>query len=93
MNIIFALIVYLLTIWAPAPEVRYDTGVITSRSYVEDGDYMVTTIETSDGNLWDVLDYTAPIGDSIIIEFDTMGTPDNIYDDAITGVVTFSEIN
>lgn len=90
MKIIFTLIVYLLTIWAPAPEVRYDTGVITSRSYVED---MVTTIETSDSNLWDVLDYTAPIGDNIIIEFDTMGTPDNIYDDAITGVVTFSEIN
>ncbi|RHO64949.1 hypothetical protein DW088_01725 [Butyricicoccus sp. AM05-1] len=43
------------------PETRTIAGEIYSVSYpTDDRDYCVTTIETEDGNFWNIEDYVAP---------------------------------
>lgn len=70
------------------PETRTIAGEIYSVSYpTDDRDYAITTIETSDGNLWDTEDYVAPRNVKVAVTFDTMGT-ETILDDEIVQIVT-----
>ena len=49
-------------------------------------DWAITTIKTSDGNLWKVDDYFAPRFTTLHVTFNTMGT-DDITDDEIIQIV------
>lgn len=70
------------------PETRTIAGEIYSVSYpTDDRDYCVTTIETEDGNLWNIEDYVAPRNIKLAVTFDTMGT-ETILDDEIVQIVT-----
>ena len=46
---------------------RATQGEVTSRIYIEDGDYVNTTLTTTDGEAWIAEGYTAPIGDKVLI--------------------------
>ena len=70
------------------PEARTIAGEIYSVSYpTDDRDYCVTTIETEDGNLWNIEDYVAPRSVKLAVTFDTKGT-ETILDDEIVQIVT-----
>lgn len=70
------------------PETRTIAGEIYSVSYpTDDRDYCVTTIETEDGNLWNIEDYVAPRNVKLAVTFDTMGT-ETILDDEVLQIVT-----
>lgn len=70
------------------PETRTIAGEIYSVSYpTDDRDYAITTIETSDGNLWDIEDYVAPRSVKLAVTFDTMNTA-TILDDEVLQIVT-----
>ena len=70
------------------PETRTIAGEIYSVSYpTDDRDYAITTIETEDGNLWNIEDYVAPRNVKLAVTFDTMGT-ETILDDEIAQIVT-----
>lgn len=70
------------------PETRTIAGEIYSVSYpTDDRDYCVTTIETEDGNLWDIEDYVAPRSVKLAVTFDTMHT-ETILDDEVLQIVT-----
>lgn len=70
------------------PETRTIAGEIYSVSYpTDDRDYAITTIETSDGNLWAIEDYVAPRSVKLAVTFDTMGT-ETILDDEVLQIVT-----
>lgn len=70
------------------PETRTIAGEIYSVSYpTDDRDYAITTIETSDGNLWNVEDYVAPRSVKLAVTFDTMNT-ETILDDEVLQIVT-----
>lgn len=70
------------------PETRTIAGEIYSVSYpTDDRDYCVTTIETEDGNLWNVEDYVAPRSVKLAVTFDTMNT-ETILDDEVLQIVT-----
>lgn len=69
-------------------ETRTVSGVVYAIDYpTDDRDYAITTIETEDGNLWDVEDYVAPRNAKVAVTFDTMGT-ETILDDEIVQIVT-----
>lgn len=69
-------------------ETRTIAGEIYSVSYpTDDRDYAITTIETEDGNLWNVEDYVAPRSVKLAVTFDTMNT-ETILDDEILQIVT-----
>lgn len=70
---------------------RVAQGEIASRTYIESGDYMNTELVTTDGEAWIVEDYTAPIGDKVLIIYDRCDK-DTIYDDAIIYIIHFTEI-
>ena len=53
----------------------------------DDRDYAITTIETEDGNLWDIEDYVAPRSVKLAVTFDTMNT-ETILDDEVLQIVT-----
>lgn len=53
----------------------------------DERDYCITTIETEDGNLWEIEDYIVPRSAKLLVTFDNNGTPDNIYDDIITQII------
>lgn len=70
------------------PETRTIAGEIYSVSYpTDDRDYAITTIETEDGNLWDIEDYVAPRSVKLAVTFDTMNT-ETILDDEVLQIVT-----
>lgn len=70
------------------PETRTIAGEIYSVSYpTDDRDYAITTIETEDGNLWDIEDYVAPRSVKLAVTFDTMNTA-TILDDEVLQIVT-----
>lgn len=98
MKTIFMLIIYMISMFGGnvnnnTPNTRYDVGVITDSFIFEpDGSNNVTFVTPSDGNEWIIENFSGNIGDTIIVEFDTMNTPDNIYDDSITGVISYSKI-
>ena len=70
------------------PETRTIAGEIYSVSYpTDDRDYCVTTIETEDGNLWNVEDYVAPRSVKLAVTFDTMNT-ETLLDDEVLQIVT-----
>lgn len=70
------------------PETRTIAGEIYSVSYpTDDRDYCVTTIETEDGNLWNIEDYVAPRSVKLAVTFDTMNT-ETILDDEVLQIVT-----
>lgn len=74
-------------------ETRTIAGEIYSVSYpTDDRDYCVTTIETEDGNLWDIEDYVAPRSVKLAVTFDGMNT-DTILDDKIVQIVTVWNAN
>lgn len=91
------LLASLMTATAAAPaanpienksETRTIAGEIYSVSYpTDDRDYCVTTIETEDGNLWDIEDYVAPRSVKLAVTFNTMET-ETILDDEIVQIVT-----
>lgn len=67
----------------PAPHDHY---VTTGRYYLD------STVITADGNIWDyqadtINDRPAENAMPVYVAFDDNGTPDNIYDDAILGLV------
>ena len=69
-------------------ETRTIAGEIYSVSYpTDDRDYAITTIETEDGNLWDIEDYVAPRSVKLAVTFDTMNTA-TILDDEVLQIVT-----
>ena len=69
-------------------ETRTIAGEIYSVSYpTDDRDYAITTIETSDGNLWTIEDYVAPRSEKLAVTFDTMNT-ETILDDEVLQIVT-----
>lgn len=100
MKTIFMLIIYMISMLGgninnsnSTPNIRYDVGVVTDCFYFEaTNDYNVTFVTPSDGNEWIIENFSGNVGDTIIVEFDTMNTPDDIYDDSITGVISFSQI-
>ncbi len=67
---------------------RVDTGVFTSVEYTEE--HCLMEIETSDGNLWIVEDYIAPIGAECTVVFNTHGTSE-VFDDSIKTIITVAE--
>ena len=70
------------------PETRTIAGEIYSVSYpTDDRDYCVTTIETEDGNIWNIEDYVAPRNVKLAVTFDTMNT-ETILDDEVLQIVT-----
>jgi hypothetical protein len=69
-------------------ETRTVAGSVYAIDYpTETRDYAITTIETSDGNLWDIEDYVAPRSVKLAVTFDTKGT-ETILDDEIVQIVT-----
>lgn len=52
----------------------------------DERDYAITTIQTSDGHLWEVEDYFAPRFTTLHVTFDTKGT-DDVTDDEIIQIV------
>ena len=67
---------------------RTVSGVVYAIDYpTDDRDYAITTIETDDGNLWDVEDYVAPRSVKLAVTFDTMNT-ETILDDEVLQIVT-----
>ena len=67
----------------PAPHARYTT---TGRYYLDN------TVITADGNIWDystdtISDRPAENAMPVYVAFDDNGTADNIYEDAILGLV------
>lgn len=74
-------------------ETRTVSGVVYAIDYpTDDCDYAITTIETDDGNLWDVEDYVAPRSVKLAVTFDTMNT-ETILDDEIVQIVTVWNAN
>lgn len=70
------------------PETRTIAGEIYSVSYpTDDRDYCVTTIETEDGNFWNIEDYVAPRSVKLAVTFGTMNT-ETILDDEVLQIVT-----
>lgn len=75
------------------PETRTIAGEIYSVSYpTDDRDYCVTTIETEDGNLWNIEDYVAPRNVKLAVTFNTMET-ETILDDEVLQIVTVWNAN
>ena len=67
---------------------RTVSGTVYAIDYpTDDRDYAITTIETEDGNLWDVEDYVAPRNVKLAVTFDTMET-ETILDDEVLQIVT-----
>lgn len=67
---------------------RTVSGTVYAIDYpTDDRDYAITTIETEDGNLWDVEDYVAPRSVKLAVTFDTMNT-ETILDDEVLQIVT-----
>lgn len=70
--------------------IRVAQGEVTSRTYIEDGDYVNTFLTTTDGETWVAEGYTAPIGDKVLIIYD-MCDKSTIYDDEIRYIIHFTE--
>ena len=70
---------------------RVAQGEVESRTYIESGDYMNTEFVTTDGEAWIVEDYTAPIGDQVLIIYDRCNK-DTIYDDEIVYIIHFTKV-
>lgn len=69
-----------------ASNIRIAEGEVTSRTYIEEGDYMNTCLTTTDGEAWIAEGYTAPIGDKVFIIYD-MCDRSTLYDDEIVYIV------
>ena len=69
---------------------RATQGEVTSRIYIEDGDYVNTTLTTTDGEAWIAEGYTAPIGDKVLIIYDKCDKS-TIYDDEIVYIIHFTD--
>lgn len=101
MKAIAMLLAGLMTANAAAPattaiennSTRTVSGVVYAIDYpTDDRDYAITTIETDDGNLWDVEDYVAPRSVKLAVTFDTMNT-ETILDDEVLQIVTVWNAN
>lgn len=82
---------------ANAIENKTETRIVSGEVYAidyptDDRDYAIMTIETEDGNLWDVEDYVAPRNVKLAVTFDTMNT-ETILDDEILQIVTIWNAN
>ena len=71
--------------------IRVAQGEVSSRTYIESADYVNTELVTTDGETWVVENYTAPIGDKVLIIYDRC-SKDTIYDDEIIYIIHFTEI-
>lgn len=71
---------------------RYAMGEIIGHQYDWQGELAYTSIQTDDGNIWDIEDYTAPLGDRCTVVFDTRSTAE-IEDDLVTGIICYSEVD
>lgn len=69
---------------------RVAQGEITSRTYIEHGDYMNTFLTTTDGETWVAEGYLAPIGDKVLIIYDKCDKS-TIYDDEIVYIIHFTD--
>lgn len=69
--------------------VRFEEGIVLSRSYFSEDDIVRTEIQTEDGTVWCVDDFTCNLTSKVIVEFDTKGTED-MLDDEIVGVITYT---
>ena len=74
-----------------ATNIRMARGEVTARTYIESADYMSTELVSTDGEVWIVENYTAPIGDKVLIIYDKC-SDDTIYDDEIVYIIHFTEI-
>lgn len=72
------------------PNIRVAQGEVTSRTYIEDGDYVNTFLTTNDGETWVAEGYTAPLEDKVLIIYD-MCDKSTIYDDEILYIIHFTE--
>ena len=72
-----------------ASPIRITQGEVSNRIYIEDGDYMNTEFVTTDGECWIAEDYTAPIGDKVLIIYDKCDKS-TIYDDEIMHIIHFT---
>lgn len=73
-----------------ASGIRIAQGEVASRTYIEDGDYINTELITTDGEAWIAEDYTAPLGDKVLIIYDRCDKS-TIYDDEIRYIVHFTK--
>lgn len=85
---ILALICILLAL--NSTSLRVAQGVVEGRMYIEDGDYVNTTLTTTDGESWVAEGYTAPIGDKVLIIYDQCDKS-TIYDDEIVYIIHFTD--
>lgn len=69
---------------------RVAQGEVTGHMYIEEGDYMNTTLTTTDGESWVAEGYTAPIGDKIFIVYN-MCDKSTLYDDEIVYLIHFTD--
>lgn len=72
------------TAQAPTPE---------SQTYTAYGTYCGGAVVTNDGNGWGYTDKTIDPNTPVIVHFNDNGTPDNIKDDVILGLVYDLNIN
>ena len=71
--------------------IRVAKGEITGTMYFEEGDYTNATLTTTDGEAWIVENYTAPLGDKVLIIYDRCDK-DTIYDDEIVYIIHFTKV-
>lgn len=88
---VLSAIMVLLTCVACASATVKNTRTIDAEIYSidfgdDERDYAITTIQTSDGHLWEVEDYFAPHFTTLHVTFDTKGT-DDVTDDEIIQIV------
>lgn len=70
--------------------IRVAQGEVTSQTYIEDN-YIGTHLTTTDGEEWVVENYTAPIGDEVLIIYDKHDNS-TIYDDEIMYIIHFTSL-
>lgn len=70
--------------------IRVAQGEVTGTMYFEEGDYTNATFTTTDGEMWVAEGYTAPLGDKVLIIYDTCDKS-TIYDDEILYVIHLTD--
>ena len=71
--------------------IRVAKGEVTGTMYFEEGDYTNATFTTTDGEAWLVENYTAPLGDKVLIIYDRCDKS-TIYDDEIVYIIHFTTV-